>query len=169
MARRRFSRIKQAQRLAPAYAAYKAWQDLDKPYKARAAGSRPGGFQQVQIRAFGFDSTDVIRVGVSRRAFNTVNDLMGARAPVVTPTAIVMGGFTPAKAIIFISTGSEVQARSEITNLEYQKRQGSSYTHAFGGASATEKEFDAQAAILTAAAATTNRTVSFSPERLYQY
>lgn len=169
MPRRRFSRIKDARRLAPAFEAYKAWQDRDATYTPRPAGSRPGGFQAIQVRPFGLDVTDPVRCKVSQRAFAAVNSIIGARGVEATPTADIIGGFSPAKAIIFIATGSEVETTSEITRLRYQKRQGASYTHAFGGSTATEKEFTAQAEILTAAATSTNRTVSFQPERLYQY
>lgn len=169
MPRRRFSRVKAAKRLAPAYEAYKAWQDLDKPYKARSSGSKPGGLTPIQVRPFGRDGTTEIRIMMSRRAFNTVNDIIGARGPVATATAVRTPSFSPAKAIVFVGTGSEVQTTSEITRLSYQKRQGASYTHPFGGSTATEKEFEAQNSILTAALTAPNRTVSFVPERMYQY
>lgn len=169
MPRKRFSRIKAAKRLAPAFEAYKQWQDRVDPYTARPAGSRPGGYVQVQVRPFGRDATDLFRVPCSRRSSSTVGELIGARGAAATSTAIRVPGFQPAKAIVFVGTGTATTARSDITNLEYQRRNGASYTHPFGGSTATEKEFEAQAAILTVAAATPNRSVSFTPERMYMY
>lgn len=169
MPRRRFSRIKSAKRLGPAYTAYKAWQDLEKPYKARPAGSRPGGLIKVAVQPFGEESTAEISVPCSRRANQAVGEVIGARAPAATSTAVRRPGFSPAKAVVFVGTGTTTETTSEITNLSYQKKSGASYTHPFGGSSDTEKEFEAQNAIITAVLTTQNRSVSFVPERLYQY
>lgn len=165
---RRFSRIKQAPRLQQAYTAYKAYQDLVKPYSPRGAGSSPGGFANVEILAFGLESTDKVKVKVSRRARTSIGANIGARAADATPTAKRMPGLQPAKIVVFKGTGTTSTETSEITNLQYQKRAGASYTHAFGGSVATEKEFEAQEILIAAFVATAGTSVTFVPERLYQ-
>lgn len=166
---RRFSRIKAAPRLQQAYTNYKTWQDTVKTYTPRAAGSNPGGFVSVQVRPFGSEMTDLVKVKVSRRANQAIGSDIGARAAVAAPTAIRLPGFQPAKVVVFRGTGTDTQTTSEITKLQYQKRNGASYTHAFGGSTATEKEFEAQDVLLAAFVATAGTSVSFSPERLRQY
>jgi hypothetical protein len=163
---RRFGNIKQAPKLQQAYTAYKSWQDTVKPYKERSSGSKPGGLVYVQIRPFGADGTDLVKVKVSRRAHTAVGGDVGTRAAAATSTAVLKPGLEPAKIVVFRGTGTTTQARSEITNLEYQRRNGSSYTHAFGGSTATEKEFEAQDALITIFATTQGTSVSFQPERL---
>lgn len=165
---KRFSRIKQAPRLQQAYTAYNAWRDTVKPYQPRGAGSSPGGFANVEVLAFGLEGTDKIKVKVSRRARTAIGSEIAARAADATPTAKRMPGLSPAKIVVFRGTGTATTARSEITNLEYQKRAGASYTHAFGGNTATEKEFEAQEILINAFIATAGTSVTFVPERLYQ-
>jgi len=69
--------------------------------------------------------------------------------------------------VVFIPSGAGVVATSQITGLRYLKRNGTSYTHPFGGSSATDKEIDAFNAI---AAAVNNPGARFSskPERQYR-
>lgn len=162
----RFSRIKSAPRLQTAYTAYKQWQDRVDPYNARPAGSRPGGFVQVAVKAFGIALTDDIIVDVSKRAHTRMGSALGARASATTTGAKRFGGYSPAKAVLFVGTGTSTTKRSDITNLEYQKRAGASYTHAFGAKTATEREYEAFQDVVTVLTdPTDNNAVSYVPER----
>lgn len=165
---KRFSRIKQAPRLQQAYTSYNVWRDTVKPYQPRGAGSSPGGFANVEIVPFGLDGTDKIKVKVSRRARTAIGSEIAGRAVDATAAAKRMPGLNPAKIVVFRGTGTAQTATSEITNLQYQKRAGASYTHAFGGSTATEKEFEAQEILIAAFVATAGTGVTFVPERLYQ-
>lgn len=171
MARKRFSRIRAVKRLTPALAAYEAWEDQrgTRPRVARPASSKPGGYSARQIIPFGRDSVELVRVRVSNRAVAAIGSIIATRGEEATANAITLGNFQPAKAIIFIGTGTSTEVRSEITNLTYEKRTGNSFTAAFGGATATEKEFQAQQAISTAVFSSPNRSVSFTPERMFMY
>lgn len=171
MARKRFSRLKSIKRLTPALAAYEAWDDAagTRPRVARPASSRPGGYLRRQVIPFGREGADLVRVRASERAINAIGSIIAGRGEEASATAITLGNFSPAKAVIFIGTGTSTEVRSEITNLTYERRTGNSFTAPFGGTSVTEKEFEAQQSLITSVFSTPNRTVSFTPERLYLY
>lgn len=171
MARKRFDRLRSVKRLTPALAAYEAWEDArgTRPRKPRAASSKPGGYLRRQVLPFGREGVDLIRVRASERAINAIGSIIANRGEEAAATAITLGNFNPAKAIIFIGTGTATSEISEITRLSYEKKTGNSFTAPFGGQSATEKEFEAQQAILTSVFSTPNRSVSFTPERMYLY
>ena len=74
-------------------------------------------------------------------------------------------GFVPAKAVLFVGTGSTSAATSGITLLSYKKRAGTSYTYPLGkGLTATEETYPQVTGKIFAAVSTGNRTVSFKPE-----
>lgn len=169
MARRRFSTLSAAPRLQTPYNNYKQWQDRTEPtHYTRSSASNPGGYLGVAITPFGGLGEGKVLVKCSRRAFTNVANLLGARVSDETATATRMPGFEPAKAVIFRGTGGTTSETSQITRQSYKKRTGNSYTLPFGGATATEKEMDAQAIIATAVLATANSSVTFLPERLFQ-
>jgi hypothetical protein len=167
--RKRFSALKRVKRMSGPAAAYEAWDDQvgSRPRQPRPSGSRPGGYMRLQVQPFGAGGTSLIRVRVSNRAVLQVGTLFDDRAPEATADARVNSSFLPSKGIVFVGTGTAVDTTSNITGLSYAKRQGASFTHAFGGLTATEGEFEAQQAILTAALSVPNRSVSFSPERMF--
>lgn len=172
MPRRRFSRIKESPRLEDAYNAFKTWQDRTRPVNyTRGADSNTGGFVKKSVKSFGKLGENDLIIKVSRRAsnFEPLTTAIATRVSSSLTGAIAYPGFEPAKVVLFAGTGSTSPERSRITNLDYKKRVGKSYTHAFGANTATEGEMEAQQAIATALLAQPNRAVSFQPERRYFY
>ena len=171
MPRKRFSRLKAVKRLEPARIAYEAWEDAagTRARVPRSASSKPGGYLRRQVIPFGREGADLVRVKASSRAIAAIGSIIAGRGEEAAPLAITLGNFNPAKAIIFIGTGTSAEKRSDITNLTYEKRTGNSFTAPFGGTSAAEKEFEAQQAIITSVFTVPNRSVSFTPERMFLY
>lgn len=164
---RRFGRIKQAPRLQSAYDNFKLWQDRVEAYTPRPNGSLPGGFIRLSIIPFGLPATQKIVVGASRRANSQLADDLVNRVDADLTGATALGGFQPAKIVLFLGTGTSAPKTSEITRIEYQKRAGASFTHPFGAATATEREYEAFNAIAEALMGLSpNNRVTYTPERI---
>lgn len=74
--------------------------------------------------------------------------------------------FAPAKAVLFVGTGTVTTPKSGITLLEYKKRAGASYTYPFGrGTTENQDNYPQMCGILLSDLGVGNRTVSFKPER----
>lgn len=169
MARRRFSRLQQVPLLQNAYSSYKTWQDRTQPTNyTRTAASNPGGYVRLAVTPFGAAAAQKLIIKVSRRANTELDTILTAHTDAVLTGALRLPGFEPAKAIVFRGTGGVATETSKITNLAYSKRTGVSYTHGFGAKSATEREAEAQVEITDAVIATSNSSISFTPERFYQ-
>jgi hypothetical protein len=169
MGRQRFARLRYASQLTAA--------QLDR-YRAVRSGtvaivrgdqpSRPT--TNIQITPFGFQlaSTAKAKLKVTTRSRAAIGTEVGTRAVAVTADGTRVPGFVPAKVIAFIGTGVSTQRTSDITLRTYEARGGESYTHPFGGATATERENEAFDAISAAILAQANTSVSYQPERKYQ-
>lgn len=169
MARRRFSTLNKFPLLQAPYTQYKAWQDRTSPTNyTRTATSNPGGYVRLAVVPFGGAAAQKLIIKVSKRANTELDTLLTAHTDATLTGALRLPGFEPAKAIVFRGTGGTAAETSKITGVSYQKRSGVSYTHGFGAKSATERELEAQNEVTAAVAATSNSSVSFTPERFYQ-
>jgi hypothetical protein len=169
MARRRFSRLRAVPLLQTAYTNYKTWEDRAQPTNyTRSAASNPGGYIRMAVIPFGAAATQSLIIKVSKRANTELDTIIATHASDTLTDALRLPGFEPAKAIVFRGTGGTEAETSRITNQSYKKRTGVTYTHGFGAKTSTEREYDAQTEITTAVMATTNSSISFTPERFYQ-
>lgn len=166
---RRFSRLEAVRLLTPAAQRYQAWEDARSTRQPQVGtGTARGTSSRITLTPFGFDpgtGTKVI-TKVSERANNLLSGALGSHITATIAAADQSRpGFIPARIVVFQGTGSTVVRTSEITGLPYLRRNGTSYTHAFGAATATEKEIEALNDITTAILAQNqNRTVSYKPE-----
>ncbi|MBE9182877.1 hypothetical protein IQ268_30540 [Oculatella sp. LEGE 06141] len=163
---KRFSRIRDGARLNVAFQRYREWEDERATRQPDVGGGTSRGPSVlVAITPFGRDLGTGVNaaVRVTQRARTIMGSAVGAHAPADPGQRI--SGFIPAKIILFAGTGTAVVATSDITGIRYLKRNGQSYTHAFGAATATEREMEAFAAIQSALVGEGgNRTVSYQPE-----
>lgn len=111
---------------------------------------------------------------MSGRAFASMaqNNITDAKLNIdTTPSTTNLGGtkntaYAPAKAILFVATGTKTTPKSGITLLEYKKRVGTSYTYPFGrGTEVTQATYPQMCGRLLADLGVGNRNVSFKPER----
>lgn len=168
MGRRRFARLQFASQLeVAALDRYRAYRAGTVQITRGQQPNRPS--EPVQITPFGFDlaGTTKAAVDVTTRSRLALSAEIGTRAVALTADGEPIAGFIPAKVVAFFGTGTSVQATSEITLRTYQRAGGESYTHPFGGATATEKEYEAFRTIAAAISATPNTSVSSQPERRY--
>lgn len=78
----------------------------------------------------------------------------------------VVTGYAPAKANLFVGTGTTTTPKSGILLREYKKKGGTSYTYPFGrGLEANEQNYPQMCGVLLLDLGRGNRTVSFKPER----
>jgi hypothetical protein len=169
---RRFSNIRQAPRLNTAFTAYRNWEDAQATRTPNIGGGVARGRSvPVQISPFGLDlaADERILIKVTQRARTFMSGGIGTHVQAPTAAARRRAGFTPAKVVLFAGTGTSRVERSGITGLPYLKKGGESYSHGFGAATATEREYEAFNAVATALTDEgTNRTASYQPEKFRQ-
>jgi hypothetical protein len=169
---RRFSNIRQAPRLNTAFTAYRAWEDAQATRTPNIGGGVARGRSvPVQLSPFGLDlaADESILIKVTQRSRTFMSGGIGTHVQAPTATARRRAGFKPAKVVLFAGTGTSRVERSEITGLPYLKKAGESYTHGFGAATATEREYEAFNAVATALTDQNgNYTASYQPETFRQ-
>lgn len=152
------------------YAAWKQSPELrqlpDGAMPARGRAARVG------VVAFGFptDANEIL-VKMSNRALSAYNALSsGIKADLVLSASpsvdfVAETGFQPARCVIAQRQAGTTKT-SNITGNRYKDTTAQTYTIPFGRKTATQTEFEAQAAIVAAADAT--HVVTFKAERLYR-
>jgi len=165
---RRFSNIRQAPRLNVAFTAYRNWEDAQATRTPNIGGGVARGRSvSVQLSPFGLDlaADDRILIKVTQRARDFLTGGVGTHVQAATAAARRRAGFKAAKIVLFAGTGTSRTAISEITGLPYLKKGGESYSHGFGAATATEREYEAFNTISTALTAQNgNFTATYQPE-----
>lgn len=165
---RRFSRLEQVRLLTSAAQRYEQWDDQRATRQPRVGqGTARGRSIRVVVTPFGFDpGAGGVVVRATQRSNAAIGGSLGTRISTTVGTDDrPFPGFKPAKVIVFQAAGNSIVRTSDITGLQYLRRQGESYTHPFGASSNTDKEIEALEAITTALiAANGNRTVSYQPE-----
>lgn len=158
---------------------YQDWRSGKKnvEYGPKAAGSKAGKLNLVEIQPFALPATDTERaiVEFSQRAGNNIGPTGIAIADLghlVSPLdgATATRGFDPAQAIIMVNTsGTETMETSKLTGRKYKKiGSPSSATYPMGQTAANKTYKEAKIAIAqkvkTGIPAGTRRSVSFQPE-----
>lgn len=164
---RRFSRIRDAARLSQAVANYRAWDAEIRPRNV-GNGTARGPSVALYLDPFGRDlEGNLAQVRCTQEARAQMGTAIGLHVLTApgTGTARRESGFTPAKVVLKIVTGNGVETVSRITGLSYLKYAGSTYSHPYGRATATDVEFDEFNQIrATLLAAGGSRNVSYKPE-----
>jgi len=138
----------------------------------RSADSKPESLLQASVLPFYFGgvATSGTIVKLSKRSSEaTAVDAVQALCnllPVDAEEHRYERGFVPAKAVVFVSTGTNTVDASKITGVPYSKRGGKSYTLPYGASAAETKESQVRKDILTAVAGITDASVSFRSERI---
>lgn len=156
------------------YRKYYEWKrDPEKRRLPEASVPVRGREREVALSPFGepFDADKRAIVKMTTRSFERLTSAGGASLynvlTVPPDTAQIIGGFSPAKAILSqrLATARTVPASSNrITGRSYKTNSGPSYTIPFGRQSATSYEFAVQASIASSQEA--SYIITFLPERL---
>jgi len=171
---RRYSDINRGPLLAQAHAARQAY--IARDIAARNAARRPGqrtasAAFYVLIKPFSqtlSGSNDAYLCRTNQRNHSQLSGAIGTHAPASAndSTYLQSGDFNPAKIKLFVKTGSNPNAVSAVTGIHYTRALGQSYSHPFGQAAATDKEFVVYEAISTALrTANANSRISYTPEK----
>lgn len=165
---RRFSRLRDANRLEEAADRYLAWIAASATRVPNVGGGASRGPSvELGITPFGFDlpASTFVRASATDSSRVQMSSDIGTFATV--PGAGVslqrIPGFKPARAALFIGTGTRTTATSAITGLPYNKYSGDRYSHPFGRGAATDLEFEVFGTIRTNLAGP-NRRISYQAE-----
>jgi hypothetical protein len=157
------------------YQDYKAGKKIIKI--TRATDSLPGNIESCALKPFGEPaaSTTKFLVDISGRAKGALNTAGVSVALLnidITPEGLTglekVNGFVPARATVsVVASGAGTTTTSKITGDTYKKKSTKTYTFPFGAATDAPSYKQSKAAILAAVTSgtTTNRGVSFKPER----
>lgn len=173
---RRYSDINRGPILAQAYQRRQQYlaRDISERNATSQVGTRtssPGVF--ILIKPFGQSlsgANDAYRVRTNQRNRQQLRDEVGTHAAdmATDSTYLINGNFTPAKIKLFVKTSSRADT-SKITGIRYLRAVGQNYSHPFGSATATEKEFEVFNVIASALRnASPNNKVTYSPEKFSQ-
>jgi hypothetical protein len=169
---RRFSRIKDASRLAGAVDNYISY-ITNAATRPRRVGQGPAREPQIDLAIEPFTISIPSGEGFLARAGTSARTLMdagvGTAAVPVSGSvdARKVSGWSPARIVMFVGTGTSAVRTSAITQLPYLKQNGRSYSHPFGKSVATDTEMDKFAAIRSLLAGN-NRRFSIKSETYKQ-
>lgn len=143
-----------------------------RPTYTRQAASNPGRLIDAVINPFGttLNQTSLVTVPFSERAQsnapgNGLINACGHEGTVPDPRPQTPNGFIPAKVTIFVPSSSTGTGTSQITGLQYRKRNGASYTYPYGQKTGADRENAVRSDILTAlGGASFAGTVTFNSE-----
>ena len=170
---RRYSDINRGPLLAQAHTRRQAY--LARDISERNANSRIGQRQAsptlfVLIKPFGQTLTganDAYRGRTNQRNRAQLRDEIDTHAADIgqDATFLVSGNFNPAVIKLFVKTSSTTTT-SRVTGLRYLKANGQNYSHPFGAAAATDKEYQVFNTIASALRnASVANKVSYTPEK----
>lgn len=165
---RRFSRIKQASYLNQAVDNYINYLQTAATRPRNVGGGQPRPPQiALAIEPFTVATAadENYLAYASQPARSQMSSSIGTSAIEVggAVNAKKVAGWSPARITMFVGTGTSAVATSAITGLRYLKYNGSSYSHPFGKAAATDSEYDKFLAI-RAVLAGNNRRFSLKSE-----
>lgn len=160
---------------APAGTVAKNFQDFAAGKKKlsypRDEASKPGELLKISVLPFYFGGAagkETI-VTQSRRGDEqgSMNGVQSACNQIAADpeTHSVLRGFVPAKAVVFDFGTATTSTTSQITGIRYDKRNGNSFTFAYGASATENAEGNVRADILTAVDAIGTASVSFTSEK----
>lgn len=140
----------------------------------RDTNSNPDKILRVAVNPFAYEpeATNLAIVAYSQRASTAgVATSMASSGNItleVPEGAQNLKGFRPAKATVFIGTGSTggTPEPSSITGIKYKKRPGTSYSFPYGCSSTDKRESEVRKKIRIALKTVANSSVSFTSEKI---